>query len=207
MPTSITHPRGRVRAQTIRGLATASVLGLSVLATTPASAHNVLIDTEPAEGETVTTQPGTVELVFDQAVQDQDDFNQVVVLNSQEQAFHQGAPQIDHNVVTVDVHDMPDGDYSVSYRIVSADGHPVDGSFDFTMATGEDVEPPAQEPEAETQEPASESTTDVAVPLLSGVVVIGLIAALAVLTLRNRRRLHETTRHSRDADGEDTPDR
>ncbi|WP_166352420.1 copper resistance CopC family protein [Phytoactinopolyspora limicola] len=125
-----------------RRRATALVTGLAVAAATmitatPATAHNVLIDTIPDDGSTVTSQPDTVELVFDQYVQDT--FAQVAVIDADENPYQVGEPEVDFSTVRQDVGDLPDGDYTVSYRVISADGHPVSGTFTFTLAAGGDT--------------------------------------------------------------------
>jgi hypothetical protein len=50
--------------------------------------------------------------------------------------------QIDGSTITVELPaDGPRGKYTLSYRVVSADGHPVSGSTTFTVTTG--IEPAA----------------------------------------------------------------
>ncbi|AYY14641.1 copper resistance protein CopC [Actinobacteria bacterium YIM 96077] len=191
-------PRGRPLLGAVTALGTA--IALAVATAPPAMAHNVLIETAPVEGTTLETQPETVELVFDDYVQDQDDFTQVAVLDGNENAYQVGEPRVEDNTVTQDVEDLPDGDYTVSYRVVSADGHPVDGTFDFTMNTGlapEDTNEPAQ-----AGEDSGEGTNDgVNGTVLGGLVLFVALALLALLTARNRRRLKDTTnQHAGDSD-------
>jgi hypothetical protein len=40
--------------------------------------------------------------------------------------------------------DLAEGDYLVVWRVVSSDGHPISGSFDFTVGAGGDAEAPAK---------------------------------------------------------------
>lgn len=109
-------------------------LGVSVVAAPPAAAHNTLISSSPADGSTATTQPGTVELTFDQAVQNR--FAQVAVFDAGERTYESGDPEIVGATVTQAVDDLPGGEYTIAYRVVSADGHPVSGTVTFTMAAG-----------------------------------------------------------------------
>ena len=127
-------------------------VGLSVVAAPPAAAHNTLISSSPAGGSTATTQPGIVELTFDQAVQNR--FAQVAVIDGDERAYQSGEPEIVGATVTQTVGDLPDGEYTIAYRVVSADGHPVSGTVTFTMAAGE-----ADSPDVPTH-PATAGATD-----------------------------------------------
>jgi len=60
---------------------------------------------------------------------------------------------------------LANGTYDVSYRVVSADGHPIEGAFAFEVAAPEPVPEPEPEPTPEPepvggQEPAPETTPD-----------------------------------------------
>jgi len=101
----------------------------------PAAAHNVLISSDPTDGSTLQTAPTTVRLTFDQPVQN---FEPVVtVLGPDGQHYESGPPEIDSTVVTAGVGTLPvAGAYAIAYRIVSADGHPVQGEITFELATG-----------------------------------------------------------------------
>jgi methionine-rich copper-binding protein CopC len=99
----------------------------------PAAAHNVLISSDPTDGSTLQKAPTSVRLTFDQPVQD---FEPVVtIIGPDGQRYESGSPQIDSTVVTTGVGSLPvAGGYTIAYRIVSADGHPVEGSIAFQLA-------------------------------------------------------------------------
>lgn len=199
------HTRARPQATRspltrVATLAAAGVAGSLLICAPSVSAHNVLVDTDPGDGSTVDTQPGTVELIYDQFVQDQ--FTQVAVLDEDENPHHVGEPEVDYNTVTQDVQDLPDGEYTVSYRVISADGHPVSGTFSFTMAAGD----PAEEVDEETTndddtaaddetgdgetgdgEAASESEGGIS-PLVAAVVVLAVVVTGAAVYFVTRRR-------------------
>ena len=101
----------------------------------PAAAHNVLTSSDPTDGSTLQTAPTSVRLTFDQPVQD---FEPVVtIIGPDGQRYESGPPQIDSTVVITSVGALPvAGAYSIAYRIVSADGHPVEGSIAFQLADG-----------------------------------------------------------------------
>jgi methionine-rich copper-binding protein CopC len=180
----------RLRGLRTTVVALAAVTAWALATAQPAATHNVLIDTTPDKDSTVQSQPGTVELVFDQYVEDQ--FAQVAVLDAEESPFHTGEPTVEDNVVTQAVNDLPDGDYTVSYRVISADGHPVSGTFDFSVAAG--TVPSADEPGPPAENDAVVGNTDDGVngTAVTGLIVFAALAALALFTARNRRRLRRS---------------
>ena len=99
----------------------------------PAAAHNVLIASDPAEGAVLQQPPTVISLTFDQPVQD---FQPVVtVLGADGQRYESGTPSVDSTVVTQSVTTLgAPGPYSIAYRVVSADGHPVQGEVRFELA-------------------------------------------------------------------------
>ena len=101
----------------------------------PASAHNVLISSDPTDGATLQTAPTTVRLTFDQPVQN---FQPVItVVGPDGQHYESGSPQVDSTVVSAGVNPLPAaGAYTIAYRVVSADGHPVQGEITFSVADG-----------------------------------------------------------------------
>jgi methionine-rich copper-binding protein CopC len=101
----------------------------------PAAAHNVLTSSDPTDGSTLQTAPTTVRLTSDQPVQD---FEPVVtVIGPDGNRYESGAPVVDSTVVTAGVNALPvAGAYSIAYRVVSADGHPVEGEIKFQLADG-----------------------------------------------------------------------
>lgn len=121
----------------MRRLASALLaLGLLVAAPTAAFAHDVLERTNPADGTTVTTLPDSVVLTFSEAPLALG--AQVVVAGPSGQVSS-GAPTISgRDVRQAIAPSAPGGDYTVSYRITSDDGHPVTGTFSFHATIGRD---------------------------------------------------------------------
>src|SRR6202046_5388769 len=108
---------------------------LSVLCfTTGASAHASLVSTEPSDGSMMSQAPKSVRLRF----------NEPVTPASIKLIDAEGRTRED---VTVNAHDdtievtlpdgLPRGMQLVSYRIFSADGHPVGGSLVFSLGMSE----------------------------------------------------------------------
>jgi methionine-rich copper-binding protein CopC len=118
------------------------LLGVLLLATAPllagppAHAHAELLSASPAEGDVVETLPGEVELTFSEPVATP---AYVVVNGPDGEQVSDGDPQVVDGVVTQTTPGSgPAGAYTVDYRVVSTDGHPVSGQVGFTVgaATG-----------------------------------------------------------------------
>jgi methionine-rich copper-binding protein CopC len=119
-------------------------LGLFALAA-PASAHNSLTGSNPADKAALDAGPAEIVLTFDQPVQEGDGLNSVAVTGPDGEQWQGGAATVASNVVTAPVRELgPSGTYTIGYRIVSADGHPVSGELTFTVNTAGNGTPAAE---------------------------------------------------------------
>ena len=109
-------------------------VGLSVAVAGSASAHDVLISSTPVDGSTLQAAPSTITFNFDQPVQNYDPV--IALIGPDGKHYESGTAQVNGNSVTGSVTSGPTGAYIASYRIVSADGHPVTGEVHFTLAAG-----------------------------------------------------------------------
>lgn len=129
-------------------------LGLT-LGTLPASAHSELVSSNPADGATGAGRPAEVTLTFNENIADTG--LQVVAMGA-DGAVALGTPSAaGPNVTAAWPADAPDGRYQVSYRVVSADGHPIDGSISFTYG---DAARGASAPAAESEVSAAAASPD-----------------------------------------------
>ncbi|KRB43753.1 copper resistance CopC family protein [Terrabacter sp. Root181] len=121
----------------MRRLASALLaLGLLVALPTTAFAHDVLERTDPADGTTVAQLPGAVVLTFSEAPLE---IGTQVVVTGPSGPVSSGSPTIEGRAVTQALApNAPGGDYTVSYRVTSDDGHPVTGTFSFHATIGLD---------------------------------------------------------------------
>jgi methionine-rich copper-binding protein CopC len=121
----------------MRRLASALLaLGLLVALPTTAFAHDVLESTDPADGTSVTHLPGAVVLTFSEAPLE---IGTQVVVTGPSGPVSSGSPTIEGRAVTQALApSAPGGDYTVSYRVTSDDGHPVTGTFSFHATIGLD---------------------------------------------------------------------
>jgi copper resistance protein C len=124
-------------------LAVLALVGLGLFAlAAPASAHNSLISSNPDDNASLDAGPRTVVLTFDQPVQEGEGLNSVAVIGPDGKEWQGGSAEVDSNVVSAPVRELgPAGVYTIGYRIVSADGHPVSGKLVFTLTEAGDGTP------------------------------------------------------------------
>jgi copper transport protein len=132
MPTRVS----RRRAALLAWLASAWLL----LACAPALAHANLVEASPPQGGEVSEPPGRVELRFSEPVDAE--FDPVVVRNGDGARVDKGEARVDPEdarVVLAGLEKLPEGSYTVKWRVTSIDGHVVEGRYVFAVAAaGED---------------------------------------------------------------------
>ncbi|MFB9955567.1 copper resistance CopC family protein [Cellulomonas denverensis] len=163
---AVATPSRPAVARTAATLAVALLgLVLIVLGAPRAAAHNALVSSDPADGSTVATAPEQITLVFNEPAQELG--SELVVTAPDGRAVGDGPVQLaDTSVIQPLTGDLPAGTYTVSWRVTSADGHPIDGTLTFTAeaATTVGVDPGASaEPEVTTQ--ATEDASPIAEPI------------------------------------------
>ena len=113
------------------------ILLLITVSTPTGNAHSYLVASNPKKGSTVTTLPATVALTFNEnlLVVKGKKPNAISITHRTEVPIRQGVVSVTKNVLTVPIASSQKihGRITVSYRVVSADGHPVNGSFFFTV--------------------------------------------------------------------------
>ncbi|MEU0340278.1 copper resistance protein CopC [Streptomyces bobili] len=142
MPTTIAP---RIRTLVLLFLA---VTGALVAGTGQASAHAALIGSDPAQGTVVDKAPTQVSLTFSEQVSTSADA--VRVLDPKGNRVDTGEPSaVGGTTYSVPLHSgLPDGTYTVTYQVVSADSHPVAGAYTFSIGA-----PSATSVSASTREP------------------------------------------------------
>ena len=115
------------------GAAVLAVLVAVLIPASPAWAHNSLQTATPARDATVPSAPTEVTLEFMQRLDPA--FTTIVLTDAAKRKLPTGEPVVTGAKSTVQVTDtLPNGTYTVAYRVVSVDGHPVQGSYPFTVA-------------------------------------------------------------------------
>lgn len=101
----------------------------------PAAAHAELVSTDPAEGARLSEAPDRVTLTFTEGVSLGAGYARV--LDSSGQRVDAGDATVEGDTVAVPLRaDLPDDGYLVTYRVVSADSHPISGAFSFAVGDG-----------------------------------------------------------------------
>ena len=102
----------------------------------PASAHASLVSTDPREGARVEQVPAAVTLTFSEGVSLGAGYARV--LGSGGGRVDAGTASVDGDVLTIPLRTgLPDDGYLVTYRVISADSHPVAGAFSFVVGNGD----------------------------------------------------------------------
>lgn len=217
MTLSLRRPLSALPALLALVAAAALALGLTAAVTTltaaPASAHDRMLTSDPADGSQLATPPTAITLTFNTEPLPVEP--QVVVSDSAGTVVTQGTPTIEGSTATLalDPAVALGGDtYTVAWRVVSSDGHPIEGTFAFTVAAQPEA-PVSEEPTTEetatedattdaaeesTSESASPRTTDAAtdaedggssaLPVLVGLGALVVAAAVVVVLVVRRRR-------------------
>ncbi|MEA2446665.1 MAG: copper transport protein, partial [Actinomycetota bacterium] len=143
----------------------------------PAFAHAIVESTEPAIDETVDVSPERVVMRFNEPVEVS--FGGIRVFDTTGDRVDQG--ETDHlpdraDEIAVDLQpDLADGTYTVAWRVVSADGHPISEAFVFHVGA------PGAHPEGIASRVLNgDDATKVAVGIFTGVRWLNFLALLVL---------------------------
>ena len=118
---------------------------LVLVAPLSASAHDALVDADPAPDSAVETLPEQIRLTFSAAVQPEGR-TAVEVLDESGASVVEGEPVVDGAVVTQALQDGgAAGEYRVIWQITSSDGHLTSEEYVFTVTVGAEPAPGADE--------------------------------------------------------------
>lgn len=172
----------------------AVILAAALLgAVAPASAHDAAESTSPASGATVPAPPEQVSITFNKNPLALG--SQIQVTDAAGNSWADGGVEIVDNVAAQKLRPgAPAGLYTVAWRVVSSDSHPIEGTFTFTAATGAQGSTTAPVvPTLTTPEPGVTGTptplTNAAEPFPWSLVIfvgtaVGILIALAVMAKR-----------------------
>jgi methionine-rich copper-binding protein CopC len=167
-----------------------AVIG-SLALCTPALAHDQLIDIEPRAGAVLESGSFQMTLTFN---------NPLLVIEGQVNAEVSTSPagsdswtsheiQITDRILKAQINLTEPGSYDLRWRVVSSDGHPIDGVSNFSVEIPTTIDEPdsviAPNPTTETPEPTS-SLTGFYIGL--AMVVLGAIFAPIGLLMRRRAK-------------------
>ncbi len=157
----------------------------------PALAHARLTQTYPADGDALTEPPGQVQLLFNEPVEAE--FDPIRVYGQEGGRVDEDDARVssdDRRLLVADLGELPEGSYTVEWRITSADGHPINEAFEFVVnasAAGTEAGSPIApiERSAE-QEEAGSAWGNVLAPIL-GFLLVCALAVAGLVGLRRRR--------------------
>ncbi|MGB8020120.1 MAG: copper resistance CopC family protein [Candidatus Nanopelagicales bacterium] len=185
-------------------LAVAAAL-LLALPAGPARAHAELVSSDPADGATLESPPDELRFTFGEELLPQGNAITAFAVAADERV---PLPQVAvaGNAVSVAwPQSRAAGEYRASYRVVSADGHPISGSITFTITAGGPAAATASgasgdpgndaSATASPATPGDEAPTSLKEPARAGVLiwvlgigVLGLVVASAAMWFTRRSR-------------------
>ncbi|MDO1482087.1 copper resistance CopC family protein [Rhodococcus ruber] len=177
----------------------AVAVSMLLLGAGPVQAHSALIGSTPAADAVLEASPDRIEPQFNQPI----NASFATVTVTDEDGTQRGGSRVDvtgDGVQVAVLEPLTPGGYTVGYRVVSADGHPITGSYTFTVtaAAAAAAVPSAATspaPSATAAGEASSAAVDDVRPgpsslwlLLGGVVAVLAIAGLTWAALRAFRK-------------------
>ena len=112
------------------GLLAAAALLVPAL---PAAAHDELVSTDPPADAVLTALPAQITLSFSADVLTDPGATVIEVTDAAGTSLAAGAPRVSGADVTQELGGTASGTVTVKWRVVSSDGHPIDGDFAFSV--------------------------------------------------------------------------
>ncbi len=197
------HPNGRNDVNRAARLLATGLMASTfwIAAAGTVAAHTALVSSDPVEQSSVPVPPSAITLTFNEDINAT--FANVVLNDSVGRNWISTTPQIQGHTLTVTVGtDQPtSGVYTVGYRVLSADGHPVSGSYTFTIDAGSTENAPTSPPAGSTAptstgatppSPANEGDTSTTL-LSAGIAGLAAGALIALWQDLKRRRNRSST--------------
>jgi len=108
---------------------------LAVVPAVPASAHSKLTASTPADGARLSATPGSLSFTFDQTLQPVPSWDAVLVTGPSGTRHPARSVHIEGNTVHATCDRLGTaGTYTISYRGISGDGHPIAGHISIVLA-------------------------------------------------------------------------
>ena len=169
-----------------KAFAALALTAATMLPSQAAFAHAELETSNPEANSVIGSAPAVVSLTFGEkllVLEGQTDANQIEVTDSSNSRVDNGDYQVTGEVLTVSLKpDLADDTYKVTYRVVSEDGHPIEGVYEFNvngMARSGEATPMAIDDSpmptlyaAEDQDAAANSTA-IGIGVAVGAVLVG----------------------------------
>lgn len=148
----MTFPPRHIRKAALAAFACALFL---IFPASPALAHDSLKSSSPAKNAQVSS-PKEIELEFTASVK----FPFVVLHDAAGKEIGLGEPRLDGPLVLADVpQPLPPGSYVLAWRVVSSDGHPIEGEIPFGVRGSSSTATPSGEQTAPADGQSAAPTT------------------------------------------------
>lgn len=185
-------------------LALLTALFMLVGTAQPAAAHDEIISSDPESGAALEASPEALTLTFSGDIMDIGREVRVTDSNGESQVTQESTVERQMLIQPLsNPGSTEDETYTVVWRVVSQDGHPIEGTFDYTVGAGAGEvagQGPTQEQSAtsagedrdgtasEAAEPAAESgTPGWLIPVVGGVGALALLIVVLVLATRRQK--------------------
>lgn len=195
----------------MKRLLTATLLAVALLAAgnvlAPAAlGHSELVSTDPADGAVLEAPPQRVSFTFNEPLMP--DFVRFIATDPSGQTGDLPVSSVEGPTAAIDwPAGAPAGEWTVSYRVVSQDGHPVEGGITFSyVAASPSPSPTSASPAPTSASPTTAPATSAAPApspstspaadtsdggsglLIAGIAVAVIVVAAVVIALVARRR-------------------
>lgn len=214
-PARAARPPATAPVRMLAGVVTALALatGATLLTGAPATAHDSIVGTSPEDGAVLDAAPTSIAVTLSDAPQAI--APRMIVTDEAGSIVLDEEPVLTDRSASAELPALENGTYQVAWRVVSSDGHPIQGTYSFTVAglvAEEPVADPAETPVAPVAEATDAPTTTRDAPspsptsteatgtsataaedgpsstaLVAGAIVAVLAVALAGLVLVRRR--------------------
>lgn len=125
------HP-ARTRPASLLALCGALLLAALLALPAPAQAHDTLLSSDPEDGATLETSPEEIALTYSADILEVSPLVRITDESGTELA--EIVPTVEGPVATATLTEpLPAGTHTVQWRVVSSDGHPIEGTFTLTV--------------------------------------------------------------------------
>ncbi|MFK7695598.1 copper resistance CopC/CopD family protein [Paenibacillus sp. HJGM_3] len=104
----------------------------------PASAHSILIKAEPEPNTRLDVSPEQIVLTFNERLETELYYIKLFDEVGREPLKEKATLSQDQKVMTLRLPKLDEGRYTVSYHVISADGHPVEGAYVLVIGQASD---------------------------------------------------------------------
>lgn len=121
--------------QRLKGLLFISLLVFTLLLGIPqiAGAHAGLLESVPPANAELDQSPAQIVLTFNERLEDGVFWIKVMDTNKKQVTANKAQINLERTKLTLDLPNLGQGNYLVSYHVISSDGHPVDSTYLFAV--------------------------------------------------------------------------